>query len=202
MGAPSVTASPVRHARRADLPGAAAVLVEAFAADPWFRWLYPDDATWPDCAGAWFGLVLDRAFPRGHTYVTGDGAVNWIPPDVHFPEEADVGLAVELLGGQIGERAGAALGVIGAAGAVFPDEPRFHCVYVGVRRAARGRGVGTSLLRRVLDVCDREGHAASLTSTNDANLPLYRSLGFVEIGSVPIPGTAHVMRPMWRAPRI
>ena len=194
------TRNTVRHARRVDLDGASNVLAEAFAADPWFRWLYPDDATWNARAAAWFGLVLDRAFSKGHTYVTDGGAVNWIPPDVHFPEPGDVAAAVELLASQIGERASAAFGVIGAAGAAFPDEPRFHCVYVGVRPDKQGHGLGRALLGRVLDVCDRDGLPASLTSTNDANLPLYRSLGFREIGEVPIPGTGRSMRPMWRAP--
>jgi ribosomal protein S18 acetylase RimI-like enzyme len=190
----------VRHALHHDLAGAADVLAQAFVADPWFRWLYPDDATWTQQATAWFHFVLDRAFSKGHTYVADGGAVNWIPPDVHFPEPDDVALAVGLLGTQIGDRAATAFDAIGRAGATFPDRPRFHCVYVGVRPDAQGRGLGSTLLRRVLDACDRDGLAASLTSTNDANLPLYHSLGFREIGEVPIPGTGRSMRPMWREP--
>jgi GNAT superfamily N-acetyltransferase len=120
---------------------------------------------------------------------------------VHFPEAHDVELAAHLLTAQIGARADAALAVIGRGGAVFPDEPRFHCVYVGVRTDARGRGLGRGLLARVLDVCDEDGLPASLTSTNDVNLPFYRSLGFRELGEVAIPDTGNVMRPMWREPR-
>jgi len=193
----------VRPANRDDLAGAAAVLAEAFRGDPWFSWLYPADVTFDENARAWFGLVLERAFPHGHTYLTaaGDGATNWIPPEVHFPGEDDVARAVGLLSEQIGERAQTALGVIGQAGAAFPDTPRFHCVYVGVRPAIQGRGIGRALLGRVLEVCDRDGIPASLTSTNDANLALYRSIGFVEIAEVAIPDTGRFMRPMWREPR-
>ncbi len=189
-----------RHATRADLGSAADVLVDAFSTDPWFRWLYPSDGQWPEHPAQWFALVLDRAFSKGHTFVTESGMANWIPPDVAFPEESDVSLAVDLLACQIGGRAAEALDVIGQAGRAFPDRPRFHCVYVGVRHAAQRRGTGRALLSRVLDVCDRDQLHASLTSTNDANLPWYRSLGFREIGEVAVPETQFCLRPMWRDP--
>jgi ribosomal protein S18 acetylase RimI-like enzyme len=190
----------VRQAVTADLDGGAEVLTEAFATDPWFSWLYPEAGQWPDSPRAWFTLVLRRAFDRGHTCVAPDGIASWIPPDVEFPEPTERELVFALLEDQIGARATDALGVIGGAGAVFPHTPRFHCVYVGVRPAAQGRGIGRRLLCRVLDRCDADGIAASLTSTNDTNLPFYRSLGFTEIGAVPIPGTGAALRPMWRDP--
>jgi GNAT superfamily N-acetyltransferase len=191
-----------RQAIRADLAAAAEVLASAFDGDPWFRWLYPEPGLWPREPARWFGLVLDRAFAMGHVHV-GDGtAAVWIPPDVHFPGSADVDAAVALLSSQIGERARAALGVIGGAGAAFADRPpRWHCVYVGVVPAQQGRGQGRTLLRRVLDQADRDRLPASLTSTNDVNLPFYRTLGFAEIGAVAIPGGERALRPMWRDPR-
>jgi GNAT superfamily N-acetyltransferase len=191
----------VRAAAQADLGHAAAMMADAFAGDPWFRWLYPDDATWTESARAWFGIVLDRAYRFGHTHCHEAGAINWIPPGQHFPEEDDVAAAVELLTAQIGDRAMTALGVIGRAGATFPDQERFHCVYVAVDPARQGQGHGRVLLAHTLAICDRDDIPASLTSTNDANLPLYRSLGFEEIGAIPIPGTDKNMRPMWRKPR-
>lgn len=190
-----------RHAIRADLESAADVLVDAFSGDPWFRWLYPSDEEWPQNPRQWFALVLDRAFSRGHTFVVESGVTNWIPPDVAFPDAADVKLAAELLRSQIGDRVADALGVVGQAGSMFHERPpRFHCVYVGVRRDAQRQGTGRALLSRVLDVCDRDRVPASLTSTNDANLPWYRSLGFREIGGVAVPDSHFFLRPMWRDP--
>lgn len=177
------------------------MLADAFRHDPWFSWLFPDEAVRPAQATAWFALVLDRAFSMGHTYAAPGGFVNWAPPDVHFPQPDDVALAVDLLTEHIGGRAGDALGIIGRIGPLVPDEPRFHCIYVGVRPDRQGQGTGAALLGHVLDVCDRDGLPASLTSTNDANLPLYRRLGFEEIGAVPISDTGNSMRPMWRTPR-
>lgn len=199
MGTEPKTAT-TRTALRVDLAEGARTLAEAFTADPWFSWLYPDEAARPAQATEWFGLVLDRAFTMGHTYATPAGIVNWAPPDVHFPQPEDIERAVELLGGQIGDRAQTALGIVGQVGGVFPDRPRFHCIYVGVRPDAQGTGQGAALLRRVLDICDREALPASLTSSNDRNLPFYERLGFTEIGAVPIAETGRSMRPMWREP--
>ncbi len=191
-----------RHVTHDDLASAVDVMVEAFADDPWFRWLFPSEDLWPAAPAAWFDLVLGRAMRRGHTFRSGDGAgaVAWIPPGCHFPEPEEVTMAVSLLGEHIGDRAAAALGVIGQCGAMIPDEPRFHCVYVGVKPDAQGRGVGWALLAQALDVCDAETWPASLTSTNDANLALYRSLGFREIGAVDVPDAGFSLRPMWRDP--
>jgi GNAT superfamily N-acetyltransferase len=192
---------PVRIALRADLARGSATLTAAFHEDPWFSWLYPDAERRPAQAEAWFGLVLERAFAMGHTFVTEHGLVTWAPIDVAFPTADDVALAATLLTEQIGERASTALGIIGGAGAVFPERPRFHCIYVGVQPEAQGTGRGVALLRRVLDTCDREGLPASLTSTNDTNLPFYRHLGFTEIGETAIADTGRSLRPLWREPR-
>jgi GNAT superfamily N-acetyltransferase len=190
----------IRRATAEDVATGAAILTDAFAADPWFRWLYPEPAMWPTMPRAWFELVVGRALDGGEAHLGADGFVDWISPGVHFPTEEDRGLVLDLLEGQIGERAAEALGVIGGAGAHFPAVARHHCVYVGVRPQHQGRGIGRALLGRVLDRCDAEGTPASLSSTNDANLPFYRSLGFTEIAAVPIPGTDRSLRPMWREP--
>ena len=189
-----------RYALRSDLVRAADALVDAFTNDPWFNWLYPSSTDWPRHPRAWFGLVLDRAFTKGHTFVAESGVASWIPPDVSFPEDVDLNLAVELLRSQMGERVSTALGVIAQIGGSFEHVPRFHCVYIGVARAAQGSGVGRALMSRVLEMCDRERLPASLTSSNDANLAWYRSLGFGEIAEVSVPGAEFKMRPMWREP--
>lgn len=191
-----------RQALRADVPAAAATLAAAFERDPWFAWLFDGTTQTSSSAADWFTLVLERAFGHGHVHVAPDAAAVWVPPDVSFPEAAAVQDAATFLTTCIGERAGAALSLIGAAGRAFGSRPpRWHCVYVGVVPWAQGQGRGPALLRLVLDRADQEGLPASLTSTNDANLPLYRRLGFVEVDATPVPGTNVVLRPMWREPR-
>jgi hypothetical protein len=139
----------VRHAVRGDLGACSSILASAFRRDPWFAWLYPEPEHWLTEAERWFALVLDRAFAKGHTHVARNadstivGVASWIPPDVEFPEAADVSLALSLLEEQIGERAAPALGVIGRAGTAFHGRPpRFHCVYIAVSPDAQRDGIG------------------------------------------------------------
>jgi hypothetical protein len=40
--------SDLRHALRADLATVVEIWVDAFARDPYLRWIQPDDARWPD----------------------------------------------------------------------------------------------------------------------------------------------------------
>jgi ribosomal protein S18 acetylase RimI-like enzyme len=109
-----------------------------------------------------------------------------------------MGLATALLRSQLGDRAGEALAALGASAGSAPEVPHFACVYVAVLPAARGRGVGESLMRRTLEACDTDGFGAHLVSTNKRNLSFYRRLGFELTGELPVAGGAVTFRPMWR----
>lgn len=192
-----------RQATTVDLAQAAATLADAYIYDPWYTWLWRDPTTFASHATEWFSMMLRNTFPAGHTQVDEHGAVTWLPPDVvPFEAEGMTG-ARELIAAQAGERAESALEYMGRMTAVFHDRPaRFHLVAVGVRTAAQQQGVGTSLLQRTLDICDRDGFPASMTATNDRHLGMFRSLGFTEIdGSMAVAGSPCTLRPMWREPR-
>ena len=57
----------MRRAVRADLPGIVDIWVDAFARDPYLRWIAPDDTGWPRFGTAWLTFVVERCFERGHT---------------------------------------------------------------------------------------------------------------------------------------
>ena len=46
------------------MPALRKVLGEAFAPDPLFQWLFPDEATRVDAAAAWLGLFVERYVSR------------------------------------------------------------------------------------------------------------------------------------------
>ncbi len=47
----------LRHALRADLSTIADVWVDAFACDPYLRWLQPDDLRGPHVGRAWMTFI-------------------------------------------------------------------------------------------------------------------------------------------------
>lgn len=192
-----------RQATTVDLAQAAAALADAYIYDPWYTWLWRDPTTFAANATEWFSMVLRNTFRSGHTHVDEQGAVTWIPPDVEVFDTEGMAEAKAVISAQVGDRTESVLEYMGRMGAVFHDRPaRFHLVAVGVRTAAQQRGLGTSLLRRTLDVCDRDGLPASMTSTNDRHLDWFRSLGFTEIdGAMAVAGSACTLRPMWREPQ-
>jgi GNAT superfamily N-acetyltransferase len=72
---------------------------------------------------------------------------------------------------------------------------------VGVTPGHQGRGLGTALIRRALDRCDREGLPAYLEASSLRSIGLYERLGFAATGrTLDLPDGPR-MWPMWREPR-
>jgi GNAT superfamily N-acetyltransferase len=196
----------VRHALKADIDTVRDTLLDGFREDPYFRWQYPDDATYGELAGEWFGLIAEILFVRGHTYLVDDGAAAaiFIPPDVPLGEDADYARVYELLAKQFGEeRATEIIGLLGVMSQHEPTDglPHFQCLYIACRAASRGCGYGAEVMRRVTQVCDAEGLGAYLVSSNPLNVSFYEREGYKVLADVyPIDG-GPLMRPMWRDPR-
>lgn len=78
-----------------------------------------------------------------------------------------------------------------------PTAPHWYLKAVGTTQVARGRGVGSALLRERLRVVDREGTGAYLESSSRANVGIYERFGFVERGPIRAYGTSAAIA-MWR----
>jgi GNAT superfamily N-acetyltransferase len=70
---------------------------------------------------------------------------------------------------------------------------------LGVTPERQGRGVGSALLRAVLDRADREGSPAYLEATSRRNRALYERHGFVTIGELTVADRPPLYA-MWRPP--
>lgn len=201
------TTTPTRAVSRAsawDRGGLVAVLSAAFADDPVFTWIEPDPAARRAVLPEVFA-GLAAAFARHDaTHVARvdgvtAGAALWAPPgaDAVHPDDAPVlddalaGLAPSAV-----ERFGACVEAFGAA---RPEEPAWYLGFLGAAPAHQGRGVGSALLRTVLDRCDRQGEPAFLEATSPRNRVLYERHGFRLLREIPLPegppGYA-----MWRRP--
>ena len=189
----------LRHAIRADLPTVTDVWVEAFAADPFFRWLAPEDADWRGFGTAWMGFVADLCFERGHTYLADNVAAAWVPPDVALVGPDEIQRGRDIIASHAGEaRADEALAAIVRARGHAMDAPHWTLQYIGVRDRARGEGLGAQAVAPMLAVVDRDGLPCGLTSTNARNLPFYERHGFRVVAEVPVGEGAAALRPMER----
>ncbi len=84
---------------------------------------------------------------------------------------------------------------------MHPHEPHWYLATLGTEPAHQGRGVGSGLMRPVLEQCDREGLPAYLESSKERNVPFYRRHGFEVARELDLPGGGPKMWTMWRTPR-
>jgi ribosomal protein S18 acetylase RimI-like enzyme len=84
---------------------------------------------------------------------------------------------------------------------MHPHEPHWYLATLGADPEHQGRGVGSSLMRPVLEHCDHEGLPAYLESSKERNVPFYRRHGFEVTREVDLPGGGPKIWTMWRTPQ-
>jgi GNAT superfamily N-acetyltransferase len=197
------SATGVRHAVNADLDELEVALTDAFFDDPMFAWMYPDPETRTTYGRQFMRLSLEIGFPHGHVYTTGAnaGGAIWSPPDVELFDDEAGAKFFTLLAEQSGDRAEEIGNGFLAISEQHPhDEPHFYLMVLGAARSSQGKGLGSAMLRDVLDRCDRQGFGAYLESSNIRNVPLYERHGF-RVRSEVRAGGDFIARPMWRDPQ-
>lgn len=186
-------------AHSADYDRSIASLVAAFITDPLIRWMFPDSKQYFD----YFPLVLKYfaggAFAHSSAYRSADfkAAALWLPPGVSPDEEALGAVMQEGVAAQLQEEV---FGVLEQVGAGHPEEAHWYLPAIGVEPLSQGKGYGSMLLARGLEICDRDHVAAYLEATNPANIPLYQRFGFEAAGQIQA-GSSPTITPMFRAAR-
>lgn len=194
---PMIDVAPVRPADR-DTVGE--VLAGAFHDDPVFEWIVPDAQRRSARLPAVFAAFADAYIPHDESYVAGGGvgAALWLPSATEVGEEQ-----LEVLGEQIGaaleEDAERAFEASALLDEHHPDEPCCYLQFMGVAPAQQGRGIGSRLLRSVLDRCDAEGTPAYLEATTVDNRRLYERHGFELLRELALPDGPPLWS-MWRDP--
>lgn len=80
-----------------------------------------------------------------------------------------------------------------------PQDPHYYLQFMGVHPDRQGTGIGSALLRPVLDRCDLEGVAAYLEADERSRL-LYAKYGFEAFAEIRLPEGPSAW-PMWREAR-
>jgi GNAT superfamily N-acetyltransferase len=178
---------------------AIATLTLAFAADPMTRWSWPDPRIYleafPKLARAFGGA----AFLKGSAHHVGGcaGVALWLPPGVELDGPAFAALFQTTVTGQALEDGGE---VMQQMARYHPEEPHWYLPLIGVDPSHQGRGLGGVLLDHALAICDRDGVAAYLESSNPRNIPLYQRHGFEILGTIQH-GSSPTLTPMLRRRR-
>lgn len=188
-----------------EFEAAAEALALAFAEDPCWAHLLPDDTTRAERLLAYFNSEVETQVPQWRqVWVTDDGAgaAVWASPGrwrVPFHVVAREGMTMARI---FGRRLPLALWTLTRLERHHPKSAEhWYLHYLGVEPKRQGRGLGGSLLRPVLERCDAEGVPAFLEASTDRNRALYERHGFALTEVFDMPGLGGPpIREMWRDP--
>lgn len=201
--APDFESATVREATRADLAPLAKAMAAAFYEDPIASWVFQDDSRRMRQLERGFALFMRRLFlPSGECYTTDHvaGGAMWLPPgrwQAPLPTQLHV---LAGLAGISGRRFPRFLRYSRLLDQKHRREDHWYLPYMGVEPARQGRGIGSALLRPVLERCDRDRLPAYLEASSPRNRDLYERHGFevVEVVELATGGPVHWL--MWREP--
>lgn len=187
----------------------AGLLDEAFRDDPVSSWVFPDPEHRAAVHGKFLGVFVDVALAEGRIDLAADGsaAALWLRIPAGGPEDGPEGAAQEdpvpakmrAVADPDNERCE----LVGRlTGAVHPTaEEHEYLLMIAVAPGRQGEGLGTELMRPVLERCDREGVPAYLEASSERSKGLYERLGWEFTGAAVRLPDGPLMWPMWRKAR-
>ncbi|HET8683276.1 MAG TPA: GNAT family N-acetyltransferase [Micromonosporaceae bacterium] len=170
MTAPEITVA--TPAERGRVTGS---LVAAFTNDPVLRYLFPDDATYPRYAAAFFGHLFDKRVRQATIWTVGNGAsvAMWDAP------AAERGPPGEALAAQLPADALARVNAYNeVVHAVLPATPFWYLGALGTHPDHAGRRWGHAVMGAGLRRAAADGLPAVLETSNPANVEVYRRAGW------------------------
>ncbi|HEU4540963.1 MAG TPA: GNAT family N-acetyltransferase [Jiangellaceae bacterium] len=153
-------------------------VVSAFAADPAFRYFFPDEATFIDQAAAFAGYLFDQRVHRGTVWVVENGAAvaMWDGPRTSDGNAANGHEQITLdLPKPSLERLDRYGAVVYAA---LPPRPHWYLGVLATHPGYAGRGWGRLAMTAGLDLAAAAGLPAYLETTKERNIELYRKAGW------------------------
>lgn len=182
-----MTAEPLT---RADEPAAVASLAAAFANYELLALLCPDAKRRPRVTDAFCRFLFRTAVRAGGAFGTPDRAAvvcSW-PSGSEWPSRWDAlrsgGLAFAWAMGWRATRLMTRLeGEFDASRAAHVDGPHCYVPLLGVRPDFQGKGLSRAVMQPVFDRADRDGVPVYLETVPEANVAIYRKLGFALVGN-------------------
>jgi ribosomal protein S18 acetylase RimI-like enzyme len=189
-------------------PSARALLARAFYDYHLMVYGQPRDRRRGPAVAALYGAMLWDCLVRGEVYVTADftGVAAWLAPGTDVPsfwQQVRAGMLRLPLGfGLRGFRRLVSYDEVGRRlHHTYAPEPHWYLAVVGVEPSHQGRGIGSSLMRPMLERADRERKACWLDTHQEQNVRLYKRHGFAVAEKAEVPGHPISVYGMLRQPR-
>lgn len=193
-----------RLATQQDVAGIAEALARAFDDDPVMRWLFCDDEQRRAARMTrFFAAETRRHLAHDASVYTGtnhEGAALWSPPGKWKTTWREMLRSTPTMLPAINWRLPRALRLVNAMERAHPQEPHWYLAILGTHPRAQGKGVGSAVMRDVLDRCDATGLGAYLESSKESNIGYYERFRFRVTGEVSMPKGGPTLWPMWRDP--
>ena len=194
----------VRPATAADRTILADSLASAFSEDPLFSWMAgaePNEPLKPKLSSL-FDTFLKIDFGHSdHLVFTDEEAVAvavWKNPNKWKVATGDMLRALPAIRRALGTKTPRMIGALNAVEKVHPTEEHYYLAALGTRQDRQGEGIGSALLRHMLERCDAEGLPAYLEASNPRNVPFYARHGFEVTGEIVVGKGAPTVTAMWR----
>ncbi|MFI6266270.1 N-acetyltransferase [Micromonospora sp. NPDC051006] len=166
-------------------------LVAAFTKDPVLRYLFPDEATYPRYAAAFFGHLFDKRVHKGTIWTIEHGAsvAIWEPPAAEN-EWPDDDLAAHLPADVLAR----VRGYDEAVHSALPAAPFWYLGVLGTHPDKAGRRWGHAVMKMGLDRAAADGLPAILETSNPDNVEVYRRAGWDVVHAFAEPVPTWLMR--------
>jgi ribosomal protein S18 acetylase RimI-like enzyme len=202
--APTEAVKPtIRRARADDLPRLRQMLVRAFLDDPVAIWACRSEALRMRMLEGMYRARLRQMLVHQEIWTTPElsSAALWVPPERWKTTlRQDAALVRSLLHPRLLVRLPLlAVGLSGVQRKHPRTPPHWYLSLLGTDPDARGLGLGSAVLRPVLEQCDSDGVCIYLETSKERNIDFYTRHGFRVTGELRLPRGPR-MWPMWREP--
>jgi ribosomal protein S18 acetylase RimI-like enzyme len=173
------------------------VLARAFLEDPLYSALLPDRFERERALQRMLGGVVGYSLAYGLAYTTPalDGAACWLPPGgttMTLGRSLRTGFELQRAVVRFSPRARReflrTLAFMDAAHKRDAPSRHWYLWCLGVEPACHGQGIGSRLLRPVLDQAGRDGVPCYLETETEGNVAFYRKHGFEVVSEYVLPG--------------
>lgn len=194
----------VARATVADVPRLASMLARSFDDDPVATWASPADGPRRKVLERFHGARLRQLMRDREVWTAGDlsSAALWATPERwRTTAREDAALVRSMLRPRLLARLPLVVaGLLAIEREHPPEPPHWYLAVLGTDPSAQGQGLGSAVLRPVLERCDADGVGAYLESSKERNVDFYARHGFRVTGELRLPRGPRVW-PMWREPR-